>query len=217
MPLPAKGMLITAMDVDAADEDDFNLWYDREHLAERVALDGFLEARRWIAVDAGLKYFSTYSTAAFENLDSPAYARALANQTEWSRRSIARFRNMLRVVARITGSRGLGRGAALGVVRLRPAAAGQDALRARLQELLDPGRLAGIISLHLIEADPQLSRSPMEPDRTGPGASDWYVLIEGTDAAPVRALMEARFREPGAEVVSMGSYRLLWDLNRSDL
>ena len=36
-------MLITSMDVDAADEEDFNIWYDREHLAERVAIDGFLE------------------------------------------------------------------------------------------------------------------------------------------------------------------------------
>ena len=49
MPLAGKGMLITSMDVDPADEQDFNLWYDREHLAERVGIEGFLEARRWIA------------------------------------------------------------------------------------------------------------------------------------------------------------------------
>jgi hypothetical protein len=39
-------MLITSMDVDPADEEDFNLWYDREHLAERVRIECFLQARR---------------------------------------------------------------------------------------------------------------------------------------------------------------------------
>jgi len=210
-------MLITSMDVDAADEEDFNIWYDREHLAERVAIDGFLEARRWLAEDATPKYFCTYSTAAFEDLDSPAYAKALANQTEWSRRNIARFRNMGRVVGRITESRGQGRGAALGVVRLRPVAEGREALRARLRPLLDPGRIVGIISLHLVESDPHLSRSLTEPDKPNPGAGDWYVLIDGTDVGAVRKLIDARFRDPGAEVISTGTYRLMWDLGKSDL
>jgi hypothetical protein len=210
-------MLITSMDVDAADEEDFNIWYDREHLAERVAIDGFLEARRWIAEEATPKYFCTYSTAAFEDLSSPAYAKALANQTEWSRKNISRFRNMGRAVGRITASRGQGRGAALGVVRLRPAADDKVALRGRLQELLDPGLLAGIISLHLIESDPDLSKSLTEPDKPNPGASDWYVLIDGTDLQAVRSLIGTRFKDPGAEVVSTGTYRLMWDLSRSDL
>ena len=217
MPLAGKGMLITSMDVDAADEEDFNIWYDREHLAERVAIDGFLEARRWIAVEASPKYFCTYSTASFDDLSSPAYEKALANQTDWSRKNIARFRNMGRVVGRITGSRGVGRGAALGVVRLRPSANGRDAIRTRLHELLTPGKLPGIISLHLIESDPHLSRSLTEPDKPNPGAADWYVLIDGTEVDAVRALIAARFRQPGAEVISTGTYRLMWDLGKSDL
>jgi hypothetical protein len=217
MPLAGKGMLITSMDVDAADEDDFNIWYDREHLAERVAIDGFLEARRWIAVEASPKYFCTYSTAAFEDLESPAYAKALANQTDWSRRNIARFKNMVRAVGRITASRGQGRGAALGVVRLRPAEDARDAFRKRLHELLDPGRLPGIISLHVVESDSRLSKSLTEPDKPNPGAADWFVLIDGTDIDAVRALIDGRFKNPGAEVVSIGTYRLMWDLSKSDL
>jgi hypothetical protein len=210
-------MLITSMDVDAADEEDFNIWYDREHLAERVAIDGFLEARRWIAVEASPRYFCTYSTAAFEDLDSPAYAKALANQTDWSRRNIARFKNMVRAVGRITASRGQGRGAALGVVRLRPAEDGRDVFRKRLHELLDPGRLPGIISLHLVESDPRLSKSLTEPDKPNPGAADWFVLIDGTDIDAVRGLIDSRFKDPGAEVISIGTYRLMWDLSKGDL
>jgi len=210
-------MLITSMDVDAADDDEFNIWYDREHLAERVAIDGFLEARRWIAVDAKPKYFCTYSTRAFDDLSGPAYQRALANQTDWSKKNIARFRNMVRAVGRITASRGQGRGAALAVVRLRPAAGSQEPLRAKVRELMDPGMLPGIISLHLIESDPQLSKSLTEPDQPNPGAADWFVLVEGTDLLTVLALAKLRFADCGAAVVSTGTYRLMWDLSKSDL
>ena len=42
MPLAGKGMLLTSMNIDAADEADFNRWYDREHLEERVAIEGGL-------------------------------------------------------------------------------------------------------------------------------------------------------------------------------
>jgi hypothetical protein len=209
-------MLITSMDVDAGNEDEFNIWYDREHLAERVAIDGFLEARRWLAVEASPKYFCTYSTAQFGDLSGPAYQRALANQTDWSKKNISGFRNMIRVVGRIGASRGQGRGAALAVVRLRPTEGARTALRARLPELLDPGMLPGIISLHLVESDPQLSKSLTEPDRPNPGAADWWVLIEGTEVAAVRALMQERFRDV-APVVTTGTYRLMWDLAKSDL
>ncbi len=217
MPLAGKGMLITSMDVDPAHEPEFNVWYDREHLAERVGIEGFLEARRWVAERAAPKYFCTYSTASFEALSSPAYQRALANQTDWSKKNIARFRNMIRAVGRITVSRGQGRGGALAVVRLRPAPDGRDALRERVRGLLDPGMLPGIISMHLIESDPALSKSLTEPDAPNPGASDWFVLIDGTGVAAVEALAGERFAKPGAEVVSTGTYRLMWDLARSDL
>ena len=131
MPMAGKGMLLTSMDIDAAHEAEFNRWYDREHLEERVAIDGFLEARRYVAQIGKPKYLCLYSTATFEVLDSPAYREALANQTDWSKANIARFKNMIRAVARITISRGVGRGAALGIIRLRPGG-GEDKLRAAL-------------------------------------------------------------------------------------
>src|SRR6201991_4764089 len=138
MPLAGKAMLLTSMDIDAAHEQEFNRWYDREHLEERVAIDGFLEARRYVAHDGKPKYLSLYSTATFEVLDSPAYRKALASQTEWSKANIGRFKNMIRAVAHITVSLGTGRGAVLGIIRLRPDASARDALRASLREQLDP-------------------------------------------------------------------------------
>jgi hypothetical protein len=82
MALAGRGMLVTSMDIDETDEQEFNRWYDREHLAERVAIDGFVEARRYVAHAAKPKYFCLYSTTTFEVLDAAAYRRALAGQTE---------------------------------------------------------------------------------------------------------------------------------------
>src|SRR5258708_11002855 len=138
MPLAGKAMLLTSMDIDPLDEAEFNRWYDREHLEERVAIDGFLEARRYVAHQGSPKYLCLYSTATFDVLDSPAYRAKLASPTDWSRRTMARFKNMIRAVARITISRGQGRGAALGIIRLRPLAGGENRLLAALPEELHP-------------------------------------------------------------------------------
>src|SRR5260370_37535481 len=81
MPLAGKGMLLTSMDIDASDEAEFNRWYDREHLEERVAIDGFLEARRYVAHAANPKYLSLYSTETFDVLDSPAPPPPLPTHT----------------------------------------------------------------------------------------------------------------------------------------
>jgi hypothetical protein len=216
MPLSGKGMLITSMNIEPQHEDEFNLWYDREHLAERVAIDGFIEARRWVAEDANPKYFATYSTESFEDLSSPAYSKALANQTQWSKDNLARFKDMIRVVGRIGDSQGQGRGGVLGVVRLRPGELDANT-RDALTQAMNPGDLLHIISMHLIQSDPVLSKSLTEPDKPNPGAADWFVLIEGTALPAVVELIQNRFKTLGIPVVSVGTYRLLWDLAKSDL
>jgi hypothetical protein len=220
MPMAGTGMLLTSMDIDPSDEAEFNRWYDREHLEERVAIPGFLEARRYIAHQASPKYLSLYSTATFEVLDSPAYRAALASQTAWSKANIARFKNMIRAVARITISRGYGRGAALGIIRLRVPADYAEALRTKLQDLLDPGELDGITSMHLIESDPTLSK-PLGTNTSATGAGDWYVLIDGTDVAAISAAIADRFSDAAAFApavrVTSGIYRLMWDLTKQDI
>ena len=218
MPLAGKGMLLTSMDIDPADEADFNRWYDREHLEERVAIQGFNEARRYVARVGSPKYLCLYSTETIDVLDSPAYRARLANPTDWSKRSMAQFKNMIRAVARITISRGQGRGAALGIVRLRPQTGQDEALRAELNKRLDPATLDGVISMHLIESDARLSGPTAEIPSASTGSGDWYVLIDGINASAVSSML-ARFT--GAAVpamqVSSGIYDLMWDLANCDI
>jgi len=220
MPIAGKGMLLTSMDIDAAHEAEFNRWYDREHLAERVAIDGFLEARRYVAHDGKPKYLCLYSTATSAVLGSPTYRAVLANQTEWSKANIARFSNFIRAVARTTVSRGQGRGAALGIIRLRPPSGGEDKLRAALEEKLDPARLDGIISMHLLESDRALSRPVTDdPSAPNPGAGDWFVLVDATHVDVASAVTSGLTGNVALKplVISGGVYNLMWDLAKSDL
>jgi hypothetical protein len=220
MPLAGKGMLLTSMDIDAADEADFNRWYDREHLEERVAIEGFIEARRYVARTGGPKYLCLYSTATIEVLDSPAYRARLASPTEWSKTTMARFKNMIRAVARITLSHGQGRGAALGVVRLRPEAGAEATLREALEQKFDPASHDGIVSMHLLESDAKLSGPTAEIPSASTGAGDWYVLIDGTNCSAISTLLAAQFATAataGAKQISSGIYDLMWDLAQSDI
>ena len=53
-------MLLTSMDIDAAHEAEFNRWYNREHLEERVAIDGFLEAPGHLRFVAALELLACF-------------------------------------------------------------------------------------------------------------------------------------------------------------
>ena len=221
MPLAGKGMLLTSMDIDAADEADLNRWYDREHLEERVAIDGFLEARRYVAHSGSPKFLFLYSTKTIEVLDSPAYRAKLANPTPWSVKTMAGFKNIIRAVARITASRGTGRGAVLGIVRLRPEG-NADELRKTLLQRLEPKELDGIISMHLLESDAKLSGLTKElPAAGNAGASDWFVQVDGTNVDAVSSVLAARFTGNAVpqhtRQISSGLYELMWDLAKSDI
>ena len=219
MPMAGKGMLLTSMDIDAAHEAEFNRWYDREHLEERVAIDGFLEARRYVAHQGKPKYLCLYSTASAAVLGSPTYRTVLANQTEWSKANMARFANFIRAVARISISRGKGRGAALGIIRLRPPGGSEDRLRAALDAELDPTRLDGIISMHLLESDAELSRPPDNASAPNPGLGDWFVLIDAASVNAASAVVNEFIGNVAFKplVMTSGVYNLMWDLAKSDL
>jgi hypothetical protein len=109
----------------------------------------------------------------------------------------------------------------LGLIRIRPAAASGEALRAAIVRQLAPELRDGIISMHLLENDPALSRPLTDPpDAPSPGAGDWYVLIDGTSLDAVGSAAD-QFDQPiastASERVSTGIYTLLWDLAKADI
>ena len=56
----AKGTLIAAMRMGQAAEDEFNDWYDTEHLPERQRVPGFLVCQRWVGAHDRKVSVATY-------------------------------------------------------------------------------------------------------------------------------------------------------------
>jgi hypothetical protein len=76
----SRGLLLTLTEPAPAMEEEFNAWYDTEHLAERLAIPGFRSARRWVRAGT---YLATYE------LDSAEVLRS-THQTPWSRRCLGK-------------------------------------------------------------------------------------------------------------------------------
>jgi len=78
----------------ARDEDEFNAWYDTEHLPERLAIPGFVSARRWVdphAPPGEGKYLATYELESPGVLDTPEYLAHVGDGfTPWSKRVLGR-------------------------------------------------------------------------------------------------------------------------------
>lgn len=68
-------------------EEEFNAWYDSEHLPERLAIPGFRSARRWVCNGT---YLGTYELDSAGVLSSPDYLARYQNQTPWSRRCLGK-------------------------------------------------------------------------------------------------------------------------------
>lgn len=87
-----KGLLLTMTEPPAAMENEFNAWYDSEHLPERLSIPGFRSARRWVnphAAPATGKYLATYELDNPEVLETPAYLAHIGDGlTVWSKRCL---------------------------------------------------------------------------------------------------------------------------------
>jgi hypothetical protein len=130
----AKGILIAAMDFTNVAEDEFNDWYDLEHIPERQRVPGFLSCQRWIGADNPRQSVATYDLETVGVLQSPAY-RAIGgeNLSPWSKRVTGRVTRLMRCEAEQTlpgdqiGPSGAG---GLLLVAMTPAAADTTAFNA---------------------------------------------------------------------------------------
>jgi hypothetical protein len=87
------GLLLTMTEPPPAMEEEFNAWYDKEHLPERLAIPGFRSAQRWVAdVRPGDgKYLATYELDSPDVLSSRAYLARFQQPTPWSKRCLGKL------------------------------------------------------------------------------------------------------------------------------
>ncbi len=223
MALLGNAAMILAFDMAPEALSDFDEWYTREHLPERLSVPGFLRGTRWTSATGSPRYFAMYEVKDIAVLTSPAYFERLNNPTPWTTKMMAHFRGMTRGFCGVTGSFGVGVGQSGLVVRFKPVAGKEGALRDWLNGEVLAGIAArpGLTSAHLFE-------SAVKPEPTGEqrlrgqdAGVDWVVFATGYDAARVAALSadalsESRLVKAGAEGIVTGSYQLAYSLTDRD-
>ena len=94
----ANGILIAAMDFTNVAEDEFHDWYDTEHVPERLAVPGFINAERWIGSANPRQSVALYDLDSVGVLHSPPYlAVGGDNGTPWTKRVTGRTTSLIRL------------------------------------------------------------------------------------------------------------------------
>ena len=223
MAMRTDAVLAVWNDVLPPFEAEFNDWYVRDHLPDRLAIPGFRRGRRWLSTGAAPRYFTFYEIDDVGVMHSPAYLARHENPTDWTRKIMPAFVGMNRSTCRVTARLGSGDGGVAAVVRFAPSAGAAAALRAWVGSDALPAimRLPGIAGVCLWELDAEASRRPDTAEtrlRATPDAVvDWVLMIEATrpeEATRVADIVRSAPAAGAAQVGPIETYRLLCSLSR---
>jgi len=207
MTQPVTFLLWT--DIPAEHEAGFNEWYNREHIPDRVfGIPGFIQARRFAAVEGGPQYATLYEVAGPEVFRNEAYLAMRRTPDPHSQHYIALFRNVIRIVGRPDAdmdavavkirAAGVTEGAWVRFVALKaPAAATAHRLHnAGPALVVDLARRPGVVRVRLFSVVPELQEGAVRnmqgttraglrgPDRL----ADALLMIEAATEAQLAAV-----------------------------
>jgi hypothetical protein len=208
------GILAIFNNVAPGREAEFEQWFQHEHLAERIAIPGFLVGRRHEAVAGEPRYFNFYVTTSSAILKSPAYLERLDHPTAMTRTVMSDiFKDMIRTVCDRVFRRGVLRGT--GVVTVRFARRPDEVLlQATIERLIhDPAVACGEIWLAADRREFPISME--ERLRGGDRKIEGCLVVETlrvADAERIAASLAATFPE-----TEIGVYRLLCDIRADGL
>ena len=80
------GMLAVWCDIPETVENEFNRWYNEEHVYERLSVSGVLSAARYESVVSGPKHLAVYELESPDVLKSDEYLNLRNNPSDWSKR-----------------------------------------------------------------------------------------------------------------------------------
>lgn len=222
MALLGTHVLLICHDFSGTDESDFNEWYIREHMPERVALPGFNRGRRLRSVDDGPKYLAFYEVTGAGALSSEAYLKLVRNFDPRSRQFVPRFASAARTVSVVRASTNLGDGGVIGLIGFEADPAITQSLResqgaALMEDLIQH---AGVTGAHLLEADEAaLAHSRVGHLRKNDIILPWTLLVEAIDEAALATVWNTLSAPEGlaslgaSKVLMAGRYQMLFGLS----
>ncbi|WP_181175151.1 DUF4286 family protein [Mesorhizobium sp. B2-6-1] len=90
----AYGLLMVISEPPAALDEELNAWYDTEHIRDRMAVPGFLQAERFVSIYRPMRYLALYDLEAIDVLHGDAYLSGTGDgDSPWTKRiiSLAKF------------------------------------------------------------------------------------------------------------------------------
>ena len=91
--------LIVQTDVELEMEEEFNRWYDEEHIPALLNVPGVITARRGINAGHGRKYVAIYEHENLNVQHTQAYHAAI--ETEWTKRIRPYLRDLQRSIYKV--------------------------------------------------------------------------------------------------------------------
>jgi len=211
MNLAGRGLLLVWTDVAPEAEADFNAWYDRDHLRERVeGVPGIGRGRRFVAEAGGPKYLTAYDLTNAAVMRTEPYLDLRRQRDPESRRLIPQFRNTLKLVGRVAA--GFERAEGALCLMVRPAAGATEA-RSMPPEALErivarASSIEGIVAARLGSSDAALvAQTRTFTTRATDRFLDWVLMIEATDEAVLQPL-EAEFTVASDLVLARTRFRI---------
>lgn len=213
-----QGVMAVWNDLEFGHEAEFEAWYQRQHIPERLRVPGFREARRYVAASGSPRYCAFYWLDDIAVMASPVYLERLAHPTRWTKRMMPRFRAMGRSPCSVTLDRGAGLGGAMTWIAMLDR---RGAPRACIERAFD--RAAGdpaLVRLQLWECEPRIAAlvNPEQQLRTHcDQVAEWIVCIEATteSAVQVHAASIVEAISPDGQQPQLycaPAYRLVWRL-----
>ena len=85
-PAEVGGLLLVGLTVPPEHDEEFNAWYDNEHIPYLGAVPGVLRARRFAPVDGSKQYLAVYELATLDVIQTDAWNQAA--YTPWTQRLV---------------------------------------------------------------------------------------------------------------------------------
>jgi hypothetical protein len=215
MSLLGNAVVLIWNDVVEEGRDGFYAWHDKEHIPERLALEGFLRGRRYRGEHASPEWLTVYEARDMDVLTGDAYLERLNHPTPLTRASVKDFRNTARSICRIAETRGESTGGYVLTLQLRVSPDASDELQRFAAGTLFPQLLerGDVLAAHLFAADETASNAQTAEARerafTVPGR---VLMIEAATQAGIEACRKAldstNWARHGAQAAASNVYVL---------
>lgn len=189
------GVLVFWNAVAPGHEAEFTAWYQRQHVPERLAVPGFVDARRYRAADGSARFCAIYRLADVAVLASARYRERLAHPTRWTARVMPALHDTGRATCRVTRVHGSGVGACFAMIAAVPPADAAPGVRERIAVAFE--RAASdprVTRLELWENETEVSSLPNPEQALRPGGDrvpEWLASVETIDHASLVSACDA--------------------------